>query len=131
MPHIEDRDVTTAEICNRCQISIMTVYQWRRGNPNTRYSLQVHEVPWGERGHAVLIRESHLLQFLDDFRPDLLQLWIKSARHPETLPLPPQQFIGKVECFAERMHVWFPYTQRVVTEATQHGPFPQIGRAHV
>lgn len=73
------RVVPVAEICKRLDLTQMTVVTWRRGSP-VRRPLPSYEEPIGSgERHKVVIYERDLLDFLEEYRPDLLERWTQST----------------------------------------------------
>jgi hypothetical protein len=70
------RNVSIREICNTLSITPMTISIWRAGSP-VRRQLPVRTEPIGPSGerHRVIIREDDLVDFLEEYRPDLLDIW--------------------------------------------------------
>lgn len=71
-------EVSIADIVTRLGVSMVTVNKWRNPPPaSLRYAL-----PFRKEGKQVYIEESELKEFLEEYRPDLLDKWNTSATTP-------------------------------------------------
>lgn len=70
-----DRVLTMREISERMGVSMQSLHTWRRGSPLRDPLPAVSEIRGA--GVAVTIRESDLIEYLERYRPDLLDRWVK------------------------------------------------------
>jgi hypothetical protein len=67
------RSVTIADIVRRLGVTLVTAYAWRRGS--ARRDALPHSVMQYGRSVRVVVNEGDLVNWLSEYRPDLLQLW--------------------------------------------------------
>ena len=58
----------------RLDVTLMTLRSWRDGS-SVRRPLPYKMEPHGKRRHRVVIEERDLVEFLEEYRPDLAIRW--------------------------------------------------------
>jgi hypothetical protein len=72
-PLTVSRDITTAEIVKRLDVTTLAVNKWREGS-NQRAPLPYETTHVG-KANRVFIKECDLITWLGAHRPDLLEIW--------------------------------------------------------